>query len=146
MELTSSLLLQFALYAYAIGALASLIAARHQRVANILGFGSGLLGGVLGIFAALFELLGGAGHQAVAFELWPPLLPYVRLAVKLDPLGAFFLLILSTLAVALSIFSFGYVRTFYGRKSVGILGAFYNALLAATTLVFTAANAFFFLI
>jgi len=31
-------------------------------------------------------------------------------------------------------------------KNVGILAAFYNALLLATTLVFTASNAFFFLI
>src|SRR5439155_11011703 len=80
-----------------------------------------------------------------SFELWPSLIPYVQLTVKLDPLGAFFLLLVSALAVALSVYSFGYVRGFYGRKSVGVLAAFYNALLLATTLVFIAANAFFFL-
>ena len=56
------------------------------------------------------------------------------------------MLIVSVLALALSVYSFGYVRGFYGRKSVGVLAAFYNALLLATTLVFTASNAFFFLI
>ena len=70
----------------------------------------------------------------------------MKLGVKLDPLGAFFVLIVSLLAFALSIYSFGYVRGFYGRKNVGVLAAFYNALLLAITLVFTASNAFFFLI
>jgi hydrogenase-4 component B len=146
MELTSSLMLQFALCAYAVGTVGSLVAMRHERIANVIGFGSPLLGGLLGLSAAITELIGGAPHHAVAFELWPSLIPYVRLAVKLDALGAFFLLILSTLAITLSIYSFGYARGYYGRKSVGILGAFYNALLLATTLVFTASNAFFFLI
>ena len=50
-------------------------------------------------------------------------------------MSAFFLLLVSGLGLALSIYSFGYVRGFYGRKSVGVLGAFYNALLLATTLV-----------
>src|SRR5205085_2597202 len=81
-----------------------------------------------------------------AFELWSSQVPYVRLGVKLDPLGAFFLLIVSALGLALSIYSLGYVRGFYGRKNVGILAAFYNVLLLATTLVFTASNAFFFLV
>jgi len=64
--------------------------------------------------------------------------------VRLDPLGAFFLLIVSLLGVALSIYSLGYARGFYGRKNVGVLGAFFNLLLLATTVVFLAGNAFFF--
>ena len=80
-----------------------------------------------------------------SFELLAPLIPYVKFSVRLDPLGAFFLLIISLLALALSVYSLGYARGFYGRKNVGVLGAFYNALLLATTLVFVADNAFFFL-
>ena len=94
----------------------------------------------------MLGLTSGAGDSRAAFELWPSLIPYLQLTVKLDPLGAFFVLIVSFLALALSVYSFGYVRGFYGRKNVGVLAAFYNALLLATTLVFTASNAFFFLI
>src|SRR5207244_11989671 len=47
---------------------------------------------------------------------------------------------------ARSIESIGYARGFYGRKSVGALGAFYNALLLATTLTFVADNVWLFLI
>ena len=57
-----------------------------------------------------------------------------------------FLLIVSLLGFALSIYSIGYARGFYGRKSVGALGAFYNALLLATTLTFVADNVWLFLI
>ena len=53
---------------------------------------------------------------------------------------------MSSLGLALSIYSFGYARGFYGRTKVGVLGAFYNALLLATTFVFIADNAFFFLV
>src|SRR5437899_12394805 len=140
---SSGLLLKMALWAYAIGAAGSLLAIRREKAANLIGFGSASVAGLCGIGAALLALGGG---QSATFELWPSLVPTVLLTVKLDPVGAFFLLIVSGLGLALSIYSFGYVRGFYGRKSVGVLGAFYNALLLATTLVFTASNAFFFLI
>ena len=139
-------LLQFALCAYGVGAFGSLLAARRDKLANLIGFGSATVASLGGLGAALLALTAEPAVEAATFELWPSLIPSVKLAVKLDPLSAFFLLIVSLLALALSIYSFGYVRGFYGRKSVGALGAFYNALLLATTLVFTASNALFFLI
>src|SRR5439155_24303036 len=99
-----------------------------------------------GVLAGVLFLAGGAGAERVELALLPLVIPYVQFAVRLDALSAFFLLIVSALGLALSIYSFGYVRGFYGRKNVGVLGAFYNALLLATTLVFSASNAFFFLI
>jgi hydrogenase-4 component B len=147
MDLPSpTLLLQIALCAYAVGAAGSLLALRHEKLANLFGFGCATVAACFGIGAALLGLISGPGAGGGAFELWPSLVPYLKLTVKLDPLGAFFLLIVSFLALALSMYSFGYVRGFYGRKSVGVLAAFYNTLLLATTLVFTASNAFFFLL
>jgi hydrogenase-4 component B len=144
--LSSALLLKMALCAYAAGIVASLLALRAERAANVLGFGSALVGGVCGIGAAVSALLFTPDAASVSFKLWDSLVPYVQLTIKLDSLAAFFLLILSTLAVGLSTYSFGYVRGFYGRKPVGALAAFYNGLLLATALVFTSSNAFFFLI
>jgi len=141
-----TLFLQLALCAYGFGVVASLLAIRWEKFANGIGFGSATVAAVFGIGAALTGLTSGPGNGVESFALWPSLIPYLQLTVKLDPLGAFFVLIVSVLALALSIYSFGYVRGFYGRKNVGILAAFYNALLLATTLVFTASNAFFFLI
>ncbi len=143
--LTATTLLKMALAVYGAGMVGSLLAMRSDKTANLVGFGCSMLGGGLGLGAALVTLTGqGSGNSN--FELWPSLVPYVTLSVRLDPLGAFFVLIVSVLALALSIYSFGYVRGFYGRKNIGVLGSFYNALLLATTLVFTSSNAFFFLI
>ena len=144
--LSAALFLKCALWVYAAGILGGLVFSRTDRLANGISFGCATLGGALGITSAILVLLPGSTSSPVTFELWTSLVPYVKLSVKLDPLGAFFLLTLSVLAVALSIYSFGYARAFYGRKPVGLLGAFFNALLLATTLVFTASNAFFFLI
>jgi hydrogenase-4 component B len=77
--------------------------------------------------------------------LLPTLIPYVQFTVRLDPLSAFFGLLVSLLAFALSLYSIGYARGFFGRKNVGVLGAFFNLMLLATTLVVMADNAFFFL-
>jgi hydrogenase-4 component B len=144
--LAATLLLKAAMAAYGIAGLGSLLACRQEKWANAIGFGGATLGGLCGLATALLFLFSGQVSQTVSFELWPSLIPYLRLTVKLDALAAFFLLILSLLAVALSIYSLGYVRSFYGRKNVGVLGVFYNALLLATTLVFIASNAFFFLL
>lgn len=147
MDLSSpTLLLQITLCAYGVGVLGSLLALRHERIANLVGFGCATVAGLFGIGAGVLGLISGPGDGRTAFELWPPLVPYLQLTVKLDPLSAFFVLLVSFLALAVSVYSFGYVRGFYGRKSIGVLAAFYNALLLATTLVFTASNAFFFLI
>jgi hydrogenase-4 component B len=70
----------------------------------------------------------------------------VRFSIHADALGCFFGLIVSLLALAISIYSLGYARGYYGQKNVGILAGFFNLLLLATTLVFLADNAFFFLI
>jgi hydrogenase-4 component B len=147
MDLPSpTLLLRLALCVYGLGIVGSLLALRRETIANLVGFGCAAVAGALGIGAAVLGLTSGQGGTSAAFELWPSLVPYIQLTVKLDPLGAFFVLIVSTLALAVSVYSFGYVRGFYGRKSVGVLAAFYNAMLLAMTLVFTASNAFFFLV
>src|SRR5512143_3728102 len=100
---TAGVLFKIALWAYAVGAAGSLLAVRKDRVANVLGFGSALAGGLCGGVAAVTALAGGGGSEPVGFELWGSLIPYVKLTVKLDALGAFFLLLVSFLAVALSL-------------------------------------------
>lgn len=137
-------LLKAALAFYAAGIVASLLAIRRERAANLMAFVCAIIGGLFGIGAALAALL--TVGSTPLFELWHSLVPYLQLTVKLDPLSAFFLLVVSFLAVGLSLYSLGYARAFYGRKNVGVLGSLYNALLLATSLVFTANNGFFFLV
>ena len=103
MDLPSpTLLLQIALCAYAVGAAGSLLARRREKVANLFGFGCATVAACFGIGAGVLGLVSGPGDGRAAFELWPSLIPYLQLTVKLDPLGAFFVLIVSFLAYPVS--------------------------------------------
>ncbi len=146
MDSSSVLLLQAALLCYLAGVGSSLVLLGREKAANVAAFSFGALGGLIGLGSALVSLMGNQAAGAAPVELWPSLMPAVRLSVKLDALSAFFLLVVSLLGFTLSIYSFGYARGFYGRKNVGVLGALYNGLLLATSLVFVADNVFFFLI
>jgi hydrogenase-4 component B len=145
-NLSATLFLKLALLAYCVGTVGSLLSVRSDRMANLVGFSCAAVGGISGLGAGLLGLIQGPGAKEPRFELWRSLVPWVDLTVKLDGLAAFFLLIVSLLALCLSVYSFGYVRAFYGRKPICVLAALFNALLLATSLVFTANNAFFFLI
>ena len=71
-----------------------------------------------------------------------PVFPWT---VRLDPLSAWFNLTLAILALAVSVYSFGYLRAMERTRNLGAFGFFYNLLLLSLTLVFIAGNAFFFL-
>ena len=131
------------LAAYAVGALASFALTRFPRMASLTGFSGALIGGLAGCLTSLCGLSQGTSP---GFTLLPAVMPFARLSVQLDPLAAFFTLVISLLGLTLSIYSYGYVTPYYGVKNVGSLAGFFNLLLLATTLVFCADNAVFLLI
>src|SRR5262245_60218194 len=139
-------LLTYGLLCYVAGGVAGLLCVRKERAATVLSFGFAAGGGVFGLLASVMALTRGSAAEAGSFDVLPRLIAYVQFTARLDPIGAFFGLIISVLGLALSLYSLGYVRGFFGRKNVGVLGAFYNALLLATTLVFVADNIWLFLI
>jgi hydrogenase-4 component B len=139
-------LLVASLWGYVIGAVGGLLFIREQKVANILCFGAASASGVCGLFAAIGFLSSGVGNPAAQITLLPSLVPYINFTARMDALGALFLLIVSLLGFALSSYSLGYAKGFFGRKNVGVLGAFFNALLLATTVTFVADNIWLFLI
>jgi hydrogenase-4 component B len=145
MDITPTTLLPLALMGYVLGCAAGLLFLRHERLANFCSFGCATLGALSGAVACVMSLTAGPAAAPIQLQLLPTLIPYVQFTVRLDPLSAFFGLIVSLLGFALSLYSLGYVRGFYGRKNVGALGAFFNLMLLATTLVVMADNAFFFL-
>ena len=145
MEITPTTLLPLALMGYVVGCAAGLLFLRHEKLANLCSFGCATLAALCGTVACVMSLTAGPAAAPIQLQLLPTLIPYVQFTVRLDPLSAFFGLIVSLLGFALSLYSLGYARGFYGRKNVGILAAFFNLLLLATTLVVMADNAFFFL-
>jgi hydrogenase-4 component B len=107
-----------------------------------LAHGAALLGAAGGVVVGAMGL---AAEGPYVFSL-PSTLPLLRYAIRLDPLSAFFVLVISLVGVAVSVFAVGYVREFYGRHSIGALGALYNAFLLSMTLVVLADDGFFFLV
>jgi hydrogenase-4 component B len=73
-------------------------------------------------------------------------IPHLTFALRLDPLASFFLLTISLVGVAASVYAFGYVAEFSGRVPFAVLGSLLNGFLLSMTLVVLADNGFFFLI
>jgi len=146
MNFSPEVFLSLSLWGYALGAGGGLLLLRRERLGNLLCFGVAAFSALNGLLAALLFLAGGAGAATPGFELFPAPLPYVHISVRLDPLSAFFLLLVSLLTLAIGIYSLGYARGYFGRKNVGVLGALFNALVLATTLLVTADNIWLFLI
>ena len=127
---------------YLAGAAAGLAGMRAPRRARFASFALALAGALIEIGASVAALARGAA------ETWalPFGVPLFSWTLRVNPLSAYFNLALGVLAAAVSIYSFGYLRGMEGRRNIGVLGFFYNLLLLSLTLVFTAANAFFFLL
>lgn len=130
------------LAAYATGAILCLASWGKPALARRLCCSAALAGGVLEGLAALLSLVQGTPVRW-SISSGVPLFEY---SFAYDALAGFFNLALAILASAVSIYSFGYLKGMEGRRNIGLFGVLYQLLLASMTVVFTAANAFLFLI
>ena len=133
------------LLAYTLGAsggLASHAARRSGRWVIGLLCSLTLVGALLEAGASLGVLL---TDTELAWSL-PSGVPYLNYAIRLDPLAAYFTLVLSLLAASVAIYSVGYLAHGPASERPGLFCFFLNALAASMTLVFAASNVMFFLI
>src|SRR6266404_791637 len=127
---------------YLVGALVSLASWRKPALCRYICCGSALAGAIFGGFAAVFEILQGTPVRW-SISSGIPLFAY---SFDYDALAGFFNLTLAILAGAVSIYSFSYLKEFEGKRNIGFFGFLFHLLLLSLTIVFTAANAFLFLI
>ena len=127
---------------YLIGGGASLASWRKPVLARYICCGAALAGAVLGGLAAVLGILHGT---PVRWSV-PSGIPLFAYSFSYDALGGFFNLTLAILVIAVSIYSIGYLKEFEGRRNIGFFGFLFHLLLLSLTIVFTAANAFLFLI
>jgi hydrogenase-4 component B len=73
-------------------------------------------------------------------------LPLTGVALRLDGLGAFFLVVVGLVGCAAAIYAFGYSAQYAGRYSLRLVGAMFNLLLLVLNLQVMADNALTFLI
>lgn len=69
----------------------------------------------------------------------------INLQFGIDPLAAFFITIISTLSLAVSVYSYGYTCSYIGKHNVGILGMFYNLFILSMLALVSSSSSFMFL-
>ncbi len=104
-----------------------------------LAHGAALAGSLVLAAVALRALLAGTTQQLIDFSV----APFAHLGFRLDPLSAYFLLVISVVGVAASLYALGYLEGEHG--SVAGLAAAYNGFLASMVLVVLADGVFAFL-
>jgi hydrogenase-4 component B len=86
-----------------------------------------------------------SSREDVVLSLFDPT-PFGQMTFRIDPLSAFFLLIISLVGLAVSIYSLGYVRSFLLKRHVGVFLFLYSSFLLLMSTVVTIANGVFFLV
>lgn len=132
---------------YGAGALSCLLARWSGRLALALGHFAALLGALTGLGVSLGVLLGNRGLRLT--EPLPDLFPFARLSIAVDGLSAFFVLVISLVAVAAAIYGPAYLRAHSpdarpGRQAAQVLG--FNAFIACMVVVCCAGDALTFLL
>ncbi len=119
----------------------TLLAASRPRAARLVGFIGSATASLMTLSAAAATLMAGASSQGELFLHRASQLPF---GYSIDGLSAWFLIVLSTLAIPIAVFSIGYFADrHFDRRSVFVVAAF-NVLVGAVEIVFVASDAITF--
>ena len=131
---------------YIAGSLGSLVFSKSENTAIKLSGILGALGGVAGLFASLPVLFNGttAVEKTVVKQLYSPFY-FADFMIRLDPLAAFMVMVISLLVVAASIYSISYMEEYKG-KGAWAMGFFMNTFIASMVALVVSDNAFYFII
>ncbi len=130
-----------ALLLLAAGGGAALLTGRRSGLASWIGAVSAVAAGLLAAAPALRVLRSG---QVLSWQA-PWAVPAGSLALRLDPLAAWFVVPIALLGAACAVYGAGYLKQEGERRALGPHWFFFNLLVAAMLLVVTAANAVLFL-
>lgn len=125
---------------YLIGAASSVILNKKDRICAYVSFISAAIASLFGIVFSFSVIFGDTFTVALSGS------SFLKFGFFVDRLSAFFILVVSITAFAVSIYSTGYVREYYGKKNIGYLGYLYNIFILSMLLVVSADNAVMFLI
>lgn len=115
---------------------------RRQALLAISGNLAAILASSLAAAGGFVAMVKGQVYRSVL----PLGLPDLPFHLRLDPLGGFFLVVVGLLALYVSIYSIGYVRTFVGKRPVTRYVVFYLLFLAGMFMVVLSDDALVFLI
>jgi hydrogenase-4 component B len=129
------------LAAYGFGALAALVSTTPAACRALAAAGA-LVGAGAGVALGALVMIERTPFTLTLIEL----LPLTGTAIRIDGLGAFFLVIIGPVGGAAAIYGFGYSAAYTGRYSLRLLGTMFNLLLLALSVQVMADNALTFLI
>lgn len=129
------------IFLYVAGALVSLLMNKAGKLANYVSAGSALLASCSGVASAIPVLI---GRTHFALEM-AGMVHFAKFSIKMDPLSAFMVLIISVLTAATAVYSLSYQKE-YVDKGAGVLGFLNNLFISSMILVVTTDNAFYFLV
>lgn len=125
-----------------LGGLLAFTLQRRPHLSLRVGFSFAVGAAILGIALSLIILWTG---KEIRLGAGIPSLAGMDLAFLIDPLAAFFLLVISIVSLSVSIFSFGYAKEYIGHHNLGILGLFYNVFILSMLGLVASATVFLFL-
>lgn len=140
--LISSNIFFLSLLLWIAGAVGAFVSSKNDRLANWWGNSFAILGSCVGLLFSLSVLVLGS---TFSFNI-DSTLPLLSLSFSVDKLSAFFIFVISLIALFASIYALGYVKHYYKKYNIGVLGFFYNTFLAGMVMVVSAHNALFFLV
>ena len=128
--------------AFLAGAAGSLVFWKNNKAANLWSNILAIIGSLFGLVASLSVILTGAVFS-YANSSGSPLMD---ISLDVDRLAAFFIFVISLIALLASVYGIEYVKHFYKKYNIGALGFFYNTFILGMLLVVAAHNAIFFLV
>lgn len=128
---------------FCLGCLAALILNKQDKYANIVSNAFSFLGAAWGLIFSASMLISG---QDITLKVTAPTFDFFSISLHIDKLAAFFILVISLIAAFCSIYAIGYVREYYKRYNIGVLGFLYNLFIIGMLLVVTASNGMWFLL
>jgi len=130
------------LVAYLIGTVLPLVFYSNNRINIPIAHAFALIASGAGIIASVLAL---TGATAVTVTIFPSPV-FGATSLSLDGLSAFFLLTISLVSLAVSIYATPYMVKTAGKRSAAGFGALYNLFLLSLVMVVTVDNAFYFVV
>lgn len=124
------------------GGLFCMVTGRHGSLANHLGPGVSVIGGIPAL-AASVQILRTGGEDSLQAG-WD--IPFGSFSLAVDPLSGYFMLAISTICILCAIYGYGYLKEETDKRPPGASWFFFNVLFASMLLVVTARNGMLFLV
>ena len=116
---------------------------RRPRAASIVAAGGAVAAAIIGLVPVIGCLATGTAAETLRLE-WN--VPLGAFAIGLDPLSAWFAAAILGLSALAAVYGAAYLQAYREHKNLGLLGFFYNVLMAGMLLTVVARNGVLFLV